>query len=175
MKEGRRQLTPNWHSYFSLSLSFSSLSFAFFDSKELPPAMLRKSRPVALYTSIYRWPMWCLCRRKANSRCSIVEKRTNASPFRRPCLLKQRATPPLQNSLSSNTFQTSIRTYFSISNPRKNFATSWSVHCQGRPRARMTVLSSILSSNELNGVIHRIFFGREIVVFTRCLAGGYSE
>lgn len=40
-------------------------------------------------------------------------------------------------------------THFSMSSPRKNRATSWSVHCQGKPRARITVFSSILSSNEL--------------------------
>lgn len=132
----------------------------------LPPAMLRKSRPDALYTSMYRWPMWCLCRRRANSRCSIVPKRTNASPLRRPWLLRHRATPPLEERWTSfDQSSACLRdllvtrassggwraTHFSMSRPRKNLATSWSVHCHGNPRARMTVFSSILSSNELDG------------------------
>lgn len=40
--------------------------------------------------------MWCLCRFIAISRCSCEIKRTNASPLRRPCGDKHKATPPLE-------------------------------------------------------------------------------
>ncbi|CAN7948513.1 unnamed protein product, partial [Ixodes hexagonus] len=61
----------------------------------VPPATLTKSSPVARYTSMYRWPMWCLCLLRAMSRCSWLSKRTRASPFLRPCELRHSATPPL--------------------------------------------------------------------------------
>ena len=62
----------------------------------LPPAMFMKSSPVALYTSIYRFPMWCLCLLNAISRWAAFSNSTRASPFRRPWLLKHKATPPLK-------------------------------------------------------------------------------
>lgn len=64
-------------------------------SLEAPPATFMKSSPVARYTSMYRLPMWCLCRFNAMSLCSWDTKRINASPFRRPCGDRHKATPPL--------------------------------------------------------------------------------
>ena len=65
------------------------------NNHHIPPAMSRKSLPLARYTSMYRRPMWCLWRLSAKFRCSSLSKRTKASPLRRPSELKQRATPPL--------------------------------------------------------------------------------
>lgn len=65
-------------------------------SFDAPPAMARKSSPEARYTSIYRVPMWCLCRFRAISRCSWDMKRMRASPLRLPSGDRQRATPPLE-------------------------------------------------------------------------------
>lgn len=62
----------------------------------IPPATFRKSLPVALYTSIYLLPRWCLCFLSAKSRLSLLSNLIRASPFLRPCWLKQSATPPLQ-------------------------------------------------------------------------------
>ena len=62
-------------------------------STHLPPATLMKSSPVALYTSIYLLPMWCLCLRRAISRWETFSNSTKASPFLLPCGDKQRATP----------------------------------------------------------------------------------
>lgn len=42
--------------------------------------------------------MWCLCRFRAMSLCSWLINLTNASPFRLPWGLRQRATPPLKNN-----------------------------------------------------------------------------
>ena len=58
-----------------------------------PPATLMKSSPVALYTSIYLFPMWCLCLLRAISRWETFSNSTKASPFLLPCGDKQRATP----------------------------------------------------------------------------------
>lgn len=68
----------------------------------VPPATPTKSSPEALYTSMYRPPIWCLCLFNAISLCSLLIKRTNASPLRLPIGLKHRATPPLWNSNDSN-------------------------------------------------------------------------
>ena len=62
----------------------------------LPPATLTKSLPVALYTSMYLWPKWCLCFLSAISLCSLLSKRIKASPFLLPCWLRHNATPPLR-------------------------------------------------------------------------------
>uniref|UniRef100_A0A6B0U2W6 Uncharacterized protein n=1 Tax=Ixodes ricinus TaxID=34613 RepID=A0A6B0U2W6_IXORI len=72
--------------------------------------------------------MWCLCLLRAMSRCSWLSKRTRASPFLRPWELRHSATPPL-----------------TMLSPLKNLAMSWSEDCQGRPRARTTVLLSTTS------------------------------
>jgi hypothetical protein len=61
----------------------------------IPPATLTKSFPVALYTSMYLCPMWCLCLFKARSRLTSSSNLINASPFLRPWGLKHKATPPL--------------------------------------------------------------------------------
>ena len=47
-------------------------------------------------------------------------------------------------------FKQKICAYLATLRPRKNFAMSWSDDCQGRPRARTTVLLSTSSSFELS-------------------------
>lgn len=87
-------LGPLFSKFMESLLKISGLfSLCFFF---LPPATLTKSFPVALYTSMYRCPIWCLCLFKARSRFISLSKRIRASPFLRPCGLKQRATPPLK-------------------------------------------------------------------------------
>ena len=49
-----------------------------------------------IFTSMYLDPMWCLCLLSAMSLCSCETNLINASPFRRPCGDKHKATPPLQ-------------------------------------------------------------------------------
>lgn len=61
-----------------------------------PPATERKSSPDALYTSMYRLLIWCLCLLRAISLCSWLTNLTRASPFRLPWTDRQRATPPLK-------------------------------------------------------------------------------
>ncbi|CAN8001982.1 unnamed protein product, partial [Ixodes pacificus] len=78
--------------------------------------------------------MWCLCLLRAMSLCSWLSKRTRASPFLRPWELRHSATPPLQ-----------VASYLTMLSPLKNLAMSWSEDCQGRPRARTTVLLSTTS------------------------------
>lgn len=94
--------------------------------------MPMNSLPLEMYTSMYRCDMWCLCFRTASSRCSRDSNRTRASPFRRPTLDRTSAMPP--------------GTMFK---PRKKRSMSLSVACQGRPRARTTVSSSITSVRRL--------------------------
>ena len=45
---------------------------------------------------MYRLPIWCLCRLSAMSRWAAFSNKTKASPFRRPWLLRHKATPPLK-------------------------------------------------------------------------------
>lgn len=49
-------------------------------------------------TSIYLFPMWCLCLCRAKSLCSSLTKRTSASPFLLPWALRHSAAPPLYNT-----------------------------------------------------------------------------
>ena len=70
-----------------------------------PPATLMKSSPVALYTSIYLLPMWCLCLLRAISRWEPFSNSTNASPFLRPCGDKQRATPAMRKCHRRNQYK----------------------------------------------------------------------
>lgn len=46
-------------------------------------------------TSMYRFPMWCLCLCRARSLCSSLTNLTSASPFLLPWAFRQRAAPPL--------------------------------------------------------------------------------
>lgn len=50
------------------------------------------------HTSMYRFPMWCLCLCSARSLCSSLTNLTKASPFLLPWALRQSAAPPLRKS-----------------------------------------------------------------------------
>ena len=107
-----------------------------------PPAMLMKSSPVALYTSMYLLPMWCLCRLSAMSLWATLSSSTRASPLRRPCGDRHSATPENICYTKNISEQYKASPPGATLRPVKNLATSVSLACQGSPRARTTQLPS---------------------------------
>lgn len=118
--------------------------------------------------------MKCLCLARASFLCKLVSNLIRASPLRRPCLLRHKATPPLVACvvgwvslsgrhglfgglpLSAGLFarrwlikQQQAETHFEMSRPTKKLAMSCSVACQGKPRALTTVDSAMFVSASL--------------------------
>lgn len=121
------------------------------------PVEKRISKPVSR-TSMYRFPMWCLCLCSARSLCSSLTNLTRASPFLLPWALRQSAAPPLQDlnkERDKTPWPTQMKHYkcrgkflatnLAIFRPLKNLAMSWSDDCHGNPLARITALSSTSS------------------------------
>ena len=104
--------------------------------------MLMKSSPVALYTSMYLLPMWCLCRLSAMSLWATLSSSTRASPLRRPCGDRHSATPENICYTKNISEQYKASPPGATLRPVKNLATSVSLACQGSPLARTTQLPS---------------------------------